>query len=1042
MNRYLLLLVMTVLSAVSSKAAQVSINGQGGWFESAYVTWQKTAGLAYNVYVSQVGSETWTKLDNELVREYPTYGRADALGLTAGNYKFKVVPVSGDNEVTEDAAISAAVEVHAHDRSGFAHKQAGSEGIGAYNNDGTLKDNARVVYVWANNAKTVSLDVAKNAKGETVTYTGLQQIIYGYQKGDANGSYEKRPLCVRIIGTIKDSDMDAFGSSAEGLQIKGQKAYGPLNITIEGVGNDAGIWGFGILVRNAGRVELSNFAVMLCMDDCISIDTDNTMIWVHNVDFFYGNTGGDADQAKGDGALDFKGDSKYCTFSYNHFYDTGKSNLGGLSESGDNYITLHHNWYDHSDSRHPRIRRMSMHIYNNYFDGNSKYGVGMTTGGSAFVENNYFRNCKYPMLISMQGSDIAGGKGTFSSEDGGIIKSFGNHIKGAKAVVTYQQSATDFDCWEASSREATVPSSVVCKQGGTSYNNFDTNASIMYSYTPDAAADVPAIVRGNYGAGRMQHGDFKWTFNNSEQDANYGVINELKSALQSYQSTLTGFFGGKTIDNGGATTTVDGGDGKGISQDVNDNAEASWGGGGSTITVTAGKYVIGTKDNYFWFNAANADAYNKYVTDRNFMTDQPFNPAQEVINSKVGSCSDYIGSVHMASGKSFTAYWADGIVGANFYVSSNGSQKWKLEKSADGSTWVDAGTVEGKTGGHPSCVVSATNDEGIKYVRITNQASGARDLQGIKIATYDPDADGDEDPVDEPTDPRSSDATAEFTLNGEEIVMTGMTYTLNVAWNASETGYSVGITPAEGATISAVTGASGSTGNYTIVAPAAGQTQTATFRILAENQANVRTYTISIVKAADPSTQPVTEGELLYFPTDNPAGSNSFFTVIGNIGKPSSYGSTTYTKNGETYECAYPLKLESATSIKFTPVKDGTVKIGLSTAGNNNLKINGTKTTGNANYVVEFSVNANTEYTITKGDTAYLFYIDLVYAGADDVLRGDADGNGKVEAADVTALVNYLLGKSSINNEKAADANNDGRIDISDVAATIKKLIP
>lgn len=1030
--------VCFLLCAMTAKAAAVSITGQGGWFESAYVTWQKTAGLAYNVYVSPANSNKWTKLDDELVREYPTYGRADALGLMAGSYQFKVVPVSGDGEVAADAAVSSAVEVKAHDRSGFAHKQAGTTGIGAYNNDGTLKANARVVYVWANNAKTVSLDVVKNANGETLTYTGLQNIIYGYQKGDVNGSYEKRPLCVRIIGTILDSDMDAFGSSAEGLQIKGQKPYGPLNITIEGVGNDAGIWGFGILVRNAGRVELRNFAVMLCMDDCISIDTGNTMIWVHNVDFFYGKTGGDADQAKGDGALDFKGDSKYCTFSYNHFFDTGKSNLGGLSESGDNYITLHHNWYDHSDSRHPRIRRMSMHIYNNYFDGNSKYGVGMTTGGSAFVENNYFRNCKYPMLISMQGSDIAGGKGTFSSEDGGIIKSFGNYIKGAKAVVTYQQSNTDFDCWEAGSREAKVPSSVVCKKGGTSYNNFDTDASIMYSYTPDAAADVPTIVRGNYGAGRMQHGDFKWTFNNSVQDTNYGVITELKSALQSYQSTLTGFFGGETIDNGGSEATVDGGDGTNISLEENDNTEASWGGGGgSTSTVTAGKYVIGTKDNYFWFNADNAEAYNKYKTDGNFITDQTFNPQQEVVNSKIGSCSDYIGSVRIASGKSFTAYWAYGIVGVNFYVSSNGSQKWKLEKSVDGSTWTDAGTVEGKTGGHPNCAVSATNNESIKYVRITNQASGNRDLQGIKISTYDPDADENEDPVDEPTNPLSSDATAEFTINGEDIVIPATGYKHNVVWNDTESNYTVKVRPAEGATVAAVTGASGSNGNYTIAAPAPGQTATATFRILAENKANTRSYTINIVKAADPNAEPDTPDDndterLLYF-ADLKLSNTTFYTPDPqNLQFKTRYGSETY--KGITSGVSWEPK--SGESITFTTGKAATLKIIYGTqSSKKDIKLDGTATTE-----TEIAISAGTHKLEKASAGVEIFFIDVIYA--DDVLRGDADGNGTVEPADALALANHLIGNPGSYNAKAADVNKDGKVDITDLVALIKKLIP
>ncbi len=52
-----------------------------------------------------------------------------------------------------------------------------------------------------------------------------------------------------------------------------------------------------------------------------------------------------------------------------------------------------------------------------------------------------------------------------------------------------------------------VPSSVKTLVGGTSYDNFDTNSSLMYAYAADKAADVPAIVEGFYGAGRLNHGD-------------------------------------------------------------------------------------------------------------------------------------------------------------------------------------------------------------------------------------------------------------------------------------------------------------------------------------------------------------------------------------------------------------------------------------------------------------------------------------------------------------------------------------------------------
>ena len=97
------------------------------------------------------------------------------------------------------------------------------------------------------------------------------------------------------------------------------------------------------------------------------------------MDYFYGNTGGDSDQAKGDGTVDLKGGTKYVTISYNRFWDSGKSSLCGMGGDDANYITYHHNWFDHSDSRHPRIRCMSVHIWNNYYDGVAKYGVGATT---------------------------------------------------------------------------------------------------------------------------------------------------------------------------------------------------------------------------------------------------------------------------------------------------------------------------------------------------------------------------------------------------------------------------------------------------------------------------------------------------------------------------------------------------------------------------------------------------------------------------------------------------------------------------------------
>lgn len=541
------------------QASSLIVNEVDGWIESAYVTWTPVEGAAtYRVEYCLTGGE-YTTLDAPLVRNYDTYGRADALGMKAGEYKFRITAIDADgNDMPEETTETPAFTVRAHDRNGFAHFNR--SGIGAYNDDGTLKNGAKVIYVTSSTAKTVTCDVVTNSKGTAQTFTGLQTIIDARQKG-----YDKTPLAIRLIGTIEAADMDKFSSSSEGLQIKGKSAHAEMNMTIEGVGCDATIRGFGMLIRNCQSVEVRNLGIMLCMDDCISIDTDNSHCWIHHIDFFYGQTGSDSDQAKGDGSLDCKGDSQYMTFSYNRFWDCGKMALCGMtSESGENFITYHHNWFDHSDSRHPRVRTMTVHVYNNYFDGVAKYGVGATTGSNVFVESNYFRNVNKPMLISLQGSDVAdGGKGTFSGENGGMIKAYGNVFAEQSSkfrLVTHKESSTAFDCYEADTRDEQVPATYKTLAGGSTYNNFDTDPAKMYVYTADQADQVPDIVTGQYGAGRMQHGDFQWTFDNSTDDADYEVNTALKEAIADYRTALIGVFGNDAANDGNEEETPGGDD--------------------------------------------------------------------------------------------------------------------------------------------------------------------------------------------------------------------------------------------------------------------------------------------------------------------------------------------------------------------------------------------------------------------------------------------------------------------------------------------------
>lgn len=562
---------------IDNPAGVIQITEAKGWQESAYLKWAPFEGASsYNVYVDD------KKIDAQLVRQYKSYYRADVLGLKEGTYSVKVVPVNAEGTEIAGANTASNLVVKSYNREGFAHfKYAG---VGAYNNDGTLKAGAKVLYITAKTAKTVSTTV-NTGKPETIT--GLQSIIDAYSKGK-----DKTPIAFRIIGKVNLSDLDHISSSAEGLQIKGAM----MNMTFEGVGDDATVYGFGFLLREAESVEFRNFAIMRCLDDAMSLDTKNYHVWIHNMDLFYGKKGGAADQAKGDGTVDIKGDSKYVTVAYNRFWDNGKASMCGMkSETGENWITYHHNWFDHSDSRMARVRTMSVHMYNNYYQHNDVYGIGATSGSSIFMESNYFDAVKRPIMSSLQGTD-AMGDGTFSGEKGGLIKAYGNVFANKPAnfsYIPYAENNTSFDAYEVSNPSEQVPTSVKTLVGGTSYNNFDTNPSLMYAYTADKAEDVPSIVEGFYGAGRLNHGDIDFVIPDETVVTNghQQPWPALASILDAYTSGVVKVFGESNAsgEGGSAEGGSTGGSGEGGSTGGSTGGTTE---GGSTVTPIEGTVLV------------------------------------------------------------------------------------------------------------------------------------------------------------------------------------------------------------------------------------------------------------------------------------------------------------------------------------------------------------------------------------------------------------------------------------------------------------------
>lgn len=562
---------------IENPTGVIQITEAKGWQESAYLKWAPFEGASsYNVYVDD------KKIDAQLVRQYASYYRADVLGLKVGTYSVKVVPVNAEGTEIAGANTASNLVVKSYNREGFAHFKY--DGVGAYNNDGTLKAGAKVLYITAKTAKTVSTTV-NTGKQETIT--GLQSIIDAYSKGK-----DKTPIAFRIIGKVNLSDLDHISSSAEGLQVKGAM----MNMTFEGVGDDATVYGFGFLLREAESVEFRNFAIMRCLDDAMSLDTKNSHVWIHNMDLFYGKKGSAADQAKGDGTVDIKGDSKYVTVAYNRFWDNGKASMCGMkSETGENWITYHHNWFDHSDSRMARVRTMSVHMYNNYYQHNDVYGIGATSGSSVFMESNYFDAVKRPIMSSLQGTD-AKGDGTFSGEKGGLIKAYGNVFANKPdnfSYITYAENNTSFDAYEVSDPSKQVPASIKTLVGGTSYNNFDTNSSLMYAYAADKAEDVPSIVEGFYGAGRLNHGDIDFAIPDETVVTNghQQPWPALASILDAYTSGVVKVFGESNAsgEGGSAEGGSTGGSGEGGSTGGSTGGTTE---GGSTVTPIEGTVLV------------------------------------------------------------------------------------------------------------------------------------------------------------------------------------------------------------------------------------------------------------------------------------------------------------------------------------------------------------------------------------------------------------------------------------------------------------------
>jgi pectate lyase len=104
-----------------------------------------------------------------------------------------------------------------------------------------------------------------------------------------------------------------------------------------------------------------------------------------------------------DGQLDITNASDFVTVSWNRFENHDKVMLIGSSDSGTTAandrgklrVTLHHNLFEETGQRTPRVRFGQVHVYNNYYQidnpGNYVYSWGVGIESAIYAENNFFR---------------------------------------------------------------------------------------------------------------------------------------------------------------------------------------------------------------------------------------------------------------------------------------------------------------------------------------------------------------------------------------------------------------------------------------------------------------------------------------------------------------------------------------------------------------------------------------------------------------------------------------------------------------------------
>ncbi|MFI5915931.1 polysaccharide lyase family 1 protein [Dactylosporangium sp. NPDC051541] len=265
------------------------------------------------------------------------------------------------------------------------------------------------------------------------------------------------------VSTFADFRAQAQAAGARTILVNGAlTGSGTVEIsadkTIRGVGANSGISGAtlniedmapaNVIIQNLNiRGVLGNDAIQIENADHIWIDHNTMWSTIENDPDVY------------DGMIDITHAGDYVTVSWNIIRDHWKTSLVGHSDgnasedTGHLRVTYHHNWFDNTFERSPRVRfGETVHVYNNYYTNinhnTSSYAIASTMNAGLLVEANVFENVQQACWSASGYADSAPGR--LVARNNSLTNSGPCETNGTVAAIPYAYTAQDVSTVKAS----------------------------------------------------------------------------------------------------------------------------------------------------------------------------------------------------------------------------------------------------------------------------------------------------------------------------------------------------------------------------------------------------------------------------------------------------------------------------------------------------------------------------------------------------------------------------------------------------------------